>query len=81
MRVAKSDNSRQCENNGITLAEMQQELGDIRVYAMIKENDGLDRIMSCGADSGTFNVYDIAATDLEQAIALGFFEWTHSVKP
>lgn len=81
VRVAKSDDSRQCENNGITLAEMQQELGDMRVYAMTKEHDGLLRIALCGADTGIFNVYDIAATDLEQAIAVGFFDWTHSVKP
>ena len=76
VRVAKSDGSRQCENNGITLAEMQQQLGDISVYAAIKKHDGGLYPAVCGGDTGVFNVYDIAATDLEQAIAAGFFEWT-----
>ncbi|MCX7094168.1 MAG: hypothetical protein NTY50_12060 [Methylobacter sp.] len=77
VRVAKSDESKQCENNGISLADMQQQLGDIRVYVASKEHDDLARIALCGADTGIFNVYVIAAGDLEQAIAAGFSEWTY----
>jgi len=77
VRVAKSDESKQCENNGVSLADMQQQLGDIKVYAASKEHDDLTRIALCGADTGMFNVYDIAASDLEQAIAAGFSEWTY----
>lgn len=78
VRVAKSDESKQCENNGISLADMQQQLGDISVYAASKEYDDHLYPMECGGNTGSFNVYDIAASDLEQAIAVGFFEWTYS---
>lgn len=74
--VAKSDTSLQCEDNsGIALIDMQQQLGNIMVYSSSKENDGLIRPALCGIDTGNFNVYEIAATDLEQAITLGFIEW------
>ena len=81
VRVAKSDGGLQCENNGITLTDMQQQLGDIGIYAAIKENDGLMRIAVCGADAGIFNVYEIAATDLKRVLALGFTEWTKLISP
>lgn len=76
VRIAKPDGSLQCENNGITLADMQQQLVGISVYAAAKESDGLIRPAVCGADTGVFNVYDIAAADLQQALDLGFIEWS-----
>lgn len=75
VRVAKPDGSLQCENNGVTLVDMQQQLGNISVYSAVKESDGLIRPAVCGIDTGIFNVYDIAATDLQQALDLGFTEW------
>ena len=81
VRVAKSDGGLQCENNGITLADMQQQLGDIGIYAAIKEKDDLIRLTVCGVDAGIFNVYEIAATDLKQALALGFTEWAKPTSP
>jgi hypothetical protein len=76
VRVAKSDGSLQCKNDGVSLADMRQQLVNIMVYAAVKENDGLIRPAVCGAGTGIFNVYDISAIDLQQALTLGFVEWT-----
>jgi hypothetical protein len=82
VRVAKSDEGKQCENNGISLTEMQKQLVGVTVYSSSKENDGRMRITLCGIDAGTFNVYEIAASDLSSAIAFGFREWIDSeVRP
>ncbi len=75
VQVAKPDGGLQCENNGVALADMQTELGGITVYSASKENDGVIRVTLCGVNSGNLNVYEIAATDLTAAIALGFREW------
>ncbi len=32
-------------------------------------------ITLCGAEAGNYNVYEIAATDIEKAKTLGFSEW------
>jgi hypothetical protein len=73
--VGKSDGGLQCENNGISITTMQSQLVGIGVYSASKQNDGLIRITLCGASAGNLNVYEIAATDLTAAIALGFSEW------
>ena len=75
VRVAKSDGSLQCENNGMSLVDMQQQLSGINVYAASKESDGLMRPAVCGGGTGIFNVYDIAIADLQQALDWGFVEW------
>ncbi|MFZ2727619.1 MAG: hypothetical protein WAX77_15305 [Methylococcaceae bacterium] len=80
--VAKSDGGLQCENNsGISVADMQTQLGDITVYSADKESDGLIHPALCGIDAGNFNVYEIAETDLDKAIALGFIEWIKPINP
>ena len=81
VRVAKSDGSLQCENNGMSLADMQQQLHGINVYAASKESDGLMRPAVCGGATGIFNVYDIAIADLQQALDGGFVEWSTLVVP
>ena len=74
--VEKSDGSKQCDaTSGISLADMQKQLTDMVIYSSTKKSDGLMHITLCGAETGMFNVYEIAQTDLEKAKMLGFTEW------
>lgn len=74
--VAKSDESKQCDKtSGLSLFEMQ-ELMNFPVYSSAKKSDAMMHITLCGAETGIFNVYEIAETDLEKAKKLGFTEWT-----
>jgi hypothetical protein len=76
VKVAKSDGSIACEpGSGTALSDMQKELGDIAVYSATKISDGLMHPAVCGIPTGQYNVYEIAETDLDRAIALGFTEW------
>lgn len=73
--VFKPDLSKQCEaNSGITLESMEKELKDIRVFSKKKSDDGKMYAAVCGGKTGRINVYEIAQTDLEKAIKLGFTE-------
>lgn len=75
--VAKSDQSKQCDTaSGVSLSEMEKELTGISVYSSEKKVDGLMHITLCGAETGMFNVYEIAETDVEKAKGLGFIEWS-----
>lgn len=77
VQVAKSDGSIACEpNSGAALSDTQKELGEIAVYAAEKLSDGLIRPAVCGIATGEYNVYEIAETDRDQAIALGFVLWS-----
>ncbi len=77
VKVYKPDGSLQCgQGKAIPLADMQKELGDIKVYSSFNRNDGLMRIQVCGAPTGHSNVYEIDRKDLEQALKKGFKEWT-----
>ena len=75
--VAKSDQSRQCDTaSGVSLSEMEKELTGVNVYSAEKKADGLMHITLCGAETGMFNVYEIAETDAQKAKDFGFVEWT-----
>jgi|GEM_PF-436638 len=77
VRVFKYDGSLQCKmGKPIEIAEMQKELGNIRVYSTDNKADGLMRIQVCGAPTGRANIYEIDRNQLEAAIKLGFKEWT-----
>lgn len=74
--VSKADDSKQCEAaSGVSLSAMQTQLTGITVYSATKKSDGLMHITLCGAETGNYNVYEIAATDVETAKKLGFSEW------
>ena len=73
--VSKSDESKQCDAVGISLSVMQTQLIDITVYSAVKKSDGLMYIALCGAGTGNYNVYEIAAVDVEKATKIGFSEW------
>jgi hypothetical protein len=73
--VSKSDESKQCDAVGISLSAMQTQLIDITVYSAVKKSDGLMYIALCGAGTGNYNVYEIAAVDVEKATKIGFSEW------
>ncbi len=74
--VSKSDESKQCDAvSGISLSAMQTQLTDITVYSAVKKSDGLMHIALCGAETGNYNVYEIAAVDVEKATKIGFSEW------
>ena len=73
--VSKSDESKQCDAVGISLSVMQTQLIDITVYSAVKKSDGLMHIALCGAETGHYNVYEIAAVDVEKATKIGFSEW------
>lgn len=75
--VAKSDQSKQCDAaSGVSLSDMEKELVGISIYSSEKKADGLMHITLCGAETGMFNVYEIAETDIEQARSFGFVEWS-----
>lgn len=74
--VSKADESKQCDaTSGVSLSAMQTQLTNITVYSATKKSDGLIHITLCGADTGNYNVYEIAATDVEAAKKIGFSEW------
>lgn len=77
IKVYKPDGSLQCgQGKAISLAEMQKELKDIKVYSSANKNDGMMRIQVCGAPTGNANVYEIDRKDLSAALKAGFKEWT-----
>ena len=73
-KVFKYDNSIQCEDQGIPLEVMQQELtaANVNVVCAQKGNDGLVRITACGTTTGNLNIYEIAKSHLEIAESLEF---------
>lgn len=77
VQVAKPDGSIGCAlGSGASLTEMQKELGKIKVFSAWKLSDGLVRAEVCGFATGQYNVYEIAQTELGQAVALGFTLWS-----
>lgn len=73
-KVFKYDGSRQCENAGIPLDEMAQELisGGVDVICAQKASNGMMYPAVCGAGTGAINVYLIHPENLADAEALGF---------
>lgn len=77
VKVFKPDGSLQCnQGKAIPLAEMRQELGDIKVHQASQRNDGLMRIQKCGTPTGQCNVFEIDRAQLDAALKRGFQEWT-----
>lgn len=74
VKVYKYDGSTQCENAGIGLDVMAQKLvgAGIEVNCSQKGHDGLGRPAVCGESTGNLNVYEIDASKLADAEALGF---------
>ena len=76
VKVYKFDGSLQCgQGKKISLADMQKDLGTIKVYSSVNKNDGMMRIQLCGSPTGNANVYEIDRTNLEAALKAGFKEW------
>jgi hypothetical protein len=78
VQVAMPDDSVYCDSNsGISLTDMQTELADIVVYSAAKKLPiAIENAGECGSETGAYNVYEIAASDLEVAQALGFTLWS-----
>lgn len=77
IKVYKYDGTLQCGmGKTISLEEMQKEFGAIKVYSSKNIVDGLMHIQMCGSPTGKSNVYEIDKADLEQALKLGFKEWS-----
>jgi len=74
IKVFKYDQSTQCNNDGIPLDVMEQELlrGGIDVKCSQKANDGLLYPAVCGGASGDINVYLIQPENIPDAEHLGF---------
>ena len=76
IRVYKPDGSQQCgTSKKIDLNIMQKELSAIQVFSAENKHDGLMRIQMCGHPTGTCNVYEILAADLDTALKLGYKKW------
>jgi len=75
--IAKPDNSIVCTlDSGTSLTDMQEELAAFTVYSAMKQSDGLLNATVCGIPTGQYNVYEIAKTDFDKAVALGFVAWS-----
>ncbi len=74
VKVYKYDQSTQCNNDGIPLEKMQEELTEagIRVHCAQKGNDGNAYPAVCGGATGNINIYQIDAGNLPLARRLGF---------
>lgn len=79
LKVYKEDGSLQCGmGKVIPLAEMQKELGSLRVHSSAaSKNDGQMRIQVCGAPTGNCHVFEIDRADLAAAQKAGFKEWIY----
>lgn len=79
IKIYKPDGSIQCEKGtGISAAEMQKQLGDIKTYSAENKSDGLIRIQVCGTPTGNCNVYEINEADFVKAEKLGFKIWKNN---
>lgn len=77
VKVFKYDGSLQCGmGKPVSAADMQKELGTIKVYGSENKFDGLMHVQACGTITGKANVYEIDKKDLEAAQKLGFKLWT-----
>lgn len=76
VKVYKPDGTLQCnQGEKISLDDMAKELNDIQIFSKDNKHDGLMRIQLCGKPTGNNNIFEIAETDLEKALALGFKKW------
>lgn len=73
IKVAKANGSIACDlSSGKSLTDMRKELGNIAVYSAKKEQTDNVLTEACGFQTNENNVYQIAVSDLDNAIALGF---------
>jgi len=74
VKVFKSDQSKQCEANGIAPDDMRQELIQVGVDVLCSQKayDGMMHASVCGGATGAINVFVIHSDDLGDAKALGF---------
>ena len=73
--VYKPDGTLHCETTrGISLEAMAQELirNGISIITRRKSYDGREGVAVCGKPTGGINVYEIAKSDLPQALKLEF---------
>jgi hypothetical protein len=76
VKVYKPDGTLQCnQGEKISLDVMAKELNDIQIFSKDNKHDGLMRIQLCGKPTGNNNIFEIAETDLEKALSLGFKKW------
>lgn len=78
LKVYKEDGSLQCGmGKAVSLAEMQKQIADLKVYSSFNKNDAQMRIQVCGAPTGNCNVYEIDRSKLSEAQSKGFKEWVY----
>lgn len=72
--VYRSNESIQCESDGISPEDMQRSLSDSGIDVSCAEaaHDGLFRSTVCGGDTGQINVFEIPGSAVNQASTLGF---------
>ena len=74
--VYKADGSLQCGmGQKMDPSEMKKQLGAIETFSAENKHDGLMRVQMCGQPTGSCNVFQIRAVDLDQALKLGFKKW------
>ena len=69
------DGTLHCDaTRGASLDSMAQQLisGGVHVYSQYGSYDGREGIAVCGTPTGSINVFEIAESDLPQALTLGF---------
>lgn len=74
--VFKADGTKQCGiGSAMSIQQMAQELGDIKIISQENKSDGKLYPMVCGAPTGKVNVYEIPEGELSKATAAGFKEF------
>jgi hypothetical protein len=77
VKIYKADGSLQCNmGKRVPILDMKKQLKGITIFSQATLNDGLMRIQVCGAPTGESHVFEIAESDLQRAIKLGFKQWT-----
>jgi hypothetical protein len=73
-KVYKSDGAKQCQSTAIPLKTMWQDLltAGIDVVCSQKDQDDVIHEKSCGANTGSINVYKINKSNLTDALSLGY---------
>jgi len=74
IKVFKSDQSKQCEANGIAPDDMRQELIQVGVDVLCSQKayDGMMHASVCEGSTGAINIFVIHKDNLGDAKALGF---------
>lgn len=73
--IFRPDGTFHCDKSpGVTLDYMGRELSTagIKVFSSRKAYDGREGIALCGEPTGQINVYEIASSDVPEALRLGF---------